>query len=133
MSQITLLLIQIVVILLTARMVGLVFRKLHQPQVVGEIMAGIMLGPSLLGWLSPDVSRLLFPASSLPFLSVLSQIGLLIFMFLVGLELNPKLLRKRSHTAVVTSHASIIVPFLLGALLALYLYPKLSLFAIDRF
>lgn len=126
MSQITLLLIQIVVILMTARMVGWVFRKLHQPQVVGEIVAGILLGPSLLGWLSPGVSLLLFPASSLPFLSVLSQIGLLIFMFLVGLELNPKLLRKRSHTAVVTSHASIIVPFLLGALLALYLYPKLS-------
>lgn len=126
MSQITLLLIQIVVILLTARLIGWAFRTIRQPQVVGEMMAGILLGPSLLGWAAPSVSRLLFPANSLPYLSVLSQIGLLIFMFLVGLELNPKLLRKRSHTAVITSHASILVPFFLGALLALYLYPRLS-------
>jgi Kef-type K+ transport system membrane component KefB len=126
MSQITLLLIQIIVILATARLIGWAFRKVHQPQVVGEMMAGILLGPSLLGWVAPNVSHALFPVNSLPFLNVLSQIGLLIFMFLVGLELNPKLLRKRSHTAVITSHASILVPFLLGTLLALYLYPRLS-------
>jgi len=126
MAQITLLLVQIIVILLTARLTGWLFRKIHQPQVIGEMVAGILLGPSLLGWVAPNVSRVLFPVNSLPFLSVLSQIGLLIFMFLVGLELNPKLLRKRSHTAVITSHASILVPFLLGALLALYLYPRLS-------
>ena len=126
MSEITLLLIQIIVILLTARIIGWAFRKIHQPQVIGEMMAGILLGPSLLGWVAPNVSGLLFPTSSLPYLSVLSQIGLLIFMFLVGLELNPKLLRKRSHTAVLTSHASILIPFLLGTVLALYLYPRLS-------
>ncbi|HYJ85576.1 MAG TPA: cation:proton antiporter [Pyrinomonadaceae bacterium] len=126
MLQITTLLIQIIVILLTARIVGWGFRKIHQPQVVGEMAAGILLGPSLLGWLAPDVFAVLFPLSSLGFLSTLSQIGLLVFMFLVGLELNPKLLRERARTALVTSHASILIPFLLGGLLALYLYPRLS-------
>ena len=126
MSQITLLLIQLIVILLTAGLIGWVFRKIHQPQVIGEMVAGILLGPSLLGWVAPGISGVLFPANSLPYLSVLSQIGLLIFMFLVGLELDLKLLRKRSHTAVLTSHASILIPFFLGSLLALYLYPRLS-------
>lgn len=126
MSQITLLLVQIIVILVAARIIGWGFRKIHQPQVIGEMTAGILLGPSLLGWVAPGFSAVLFPADSLPFLSVLSQIGLLLFMFLVGLELNPSLLRKRSHTAVLTSHASIFIPFLLGALLSLYLYPRLS-------
>lgn len=126
MSQLTLLLLQIIVILLAARLTGWVFQKFHQPQVAGEMMAGILLGPSLLGWLAPDVFGVLFPASSLPFLNILSHIGLLIFMFLVGLEINPKLLRERSYTAVLTSQASILVPFLLGLLLAVYLYPRLS-------
>jgi Kef-type K+ transport system membrane component KefB len=126
MVQITTLLIQIIVILVTARAVGWVFRKIHQPQVVGEMLAGILLGPSLLGWLAPQASLVLFPPSSLGFLSTLSQIGLLVFMFLVGLELNPRLIRDRGHTAVITSHASILIPFLLGGILALYLYPRLS-------
>ncbi|GAB4147420.1 MAG: hypothetical protein Fur0021_06260 [Candidatus Promineifilaceae bacterium] len=120
------LLIQIGVILVVARIVGFIFRKLHQPQVMGEMVAGILLGPSLLGWLAPAASAALFPPDSLGYLNSLSQIGLLIFMFLVGLELDPQILRGRGHAAVVTSHVSILAPFFLGTLLALYLYPRLS-------
>jgi Kef-type K+ transport system membrane component KefB len=93
---------------------------------MGEMVAGILLGPSLLGWLYPGISAVLFPPASLAFLNSLSQIGLLLFMFLVGAELDPEILRGRKHTAVVTSHVSIIIPFFLGTLLALYLYPRLS-------
>ena len=119
-------LLQIGVILVTARLIGWLFRRIQQPQVIGEMVAGILLGPSLLGWLAPDISAALFPSESLGFLNSLSQVGLVLFMFLVGLELNPKTLRERGPTAVITSQASIIAPFLLGALLALYLYPRLS-------
>jgi Kef-type K+ transport system membrane component KefB/nucleotide-binding universal stress UspA family protein len=122
-----LLILQIGVILIAARAVGLVFRKLfHQPQVVGEMAAGIFLGPSLLGWAAPDVSAYLFPPASLPFLSSVSQVGLLIYMFMVGLEFDTRLMRGRGHAAVVTSHVSIIAPFFLGSLVALFLYPRLS-------
>lgn len=120
------LIIQIGVILVTARVVGLLFRKIHQPQVVGEMVAGILLGPSLLGWLAPEVSAVLFPLESLGYLNALSQVGLLLFMFLIGLELDLKLLRGRGEAAVITSHVSIVAPFFLGSMLALYLYPRLS-------
>jgi len=90
------------------------------------MVAGILLGPSLLGWLAPGVSSALFPPTSLSLLNALSQVGLIVFMFLVGLEFNQQNLKGKQHTAVVTSHASIIAPFFLGSVLALYLYPKLS-------
>ncbi|HJU72219.1 MAG TPA: cation:proton antiporter [Gemmatimonadaceae bacterium] len=121
-----LLLAQVAAILLCARVLGRALGLVGQPKVIGEMLAGILLGPSLLGWLAPDVSTALFPAASLGFLNALSQIGLLFFMFLVGLELDPKLIRGREHVVVIASHASIIAPFLLGALLALFLYPRLS-------
>jgi Kef-type K+ transport system membrane component KefB/nucleotide-binding universal stress UspA family protein len=120
------LILQIAVILLAARAVGWLFRRLNQPQVVGEMAAGILLGPSLLGWLAPAASAALFPPESLGYLNTLSQVGLLFFMFLVGLEFDPRLLRGRGHAAVVISHVSIVVPFFLGAVLALFLYPRLS-------
>jgi K+:H+ antiporter len=126
MPSLMILLLQIGVILVGAWGVGRLFRLIRQPQVMGEMVAGILLGPSLLGWLWPDFSASLFPPTSLGSLQSLSQIGLLIFMFLIGLELNPKTLRERGHAAVVTSHASILAPFLLGSVLALYLYPRLS-------
>jgi len=126
MLHLPLLLLQVGAIVVTARLVGWLFRKIHQPQVMGEMFAGILLGPSLLGWVAPGVSAALFPPESLGYLNALSQVGLVLFMFLVGLELQPQLLRERGHTAVVTSHASIIAPFLLGSALALFLYPRLS-------
>jgi Kef-type K+ transport system membrane component KefB len=121
-----LLLVQIIVILLAARLVGALVKRLGQPQVVGEMLAGIALGPSLLGAHAPAVAAALFPADSLGFLNALSQIGLLVFMFLVGLELDPKTVRERGRAAVVISHASIVAPFLLGAILAIVLYPTLA-------
>jgi Kef-type K+ transport system membrane component KefB len=126
MPHLPTLLLQIGVILIVSRFVGQLFRKMHQPQVMGEMVAGILLGPSLLGWVAPGISAALFPPESLGYLNSLSQIGLLLFMFLVGLELDPQILRGRGHMALVTSHVSIIAPFLLGTLLALFLYPRLS-------
>lgn len=121
-----LLIAQIAIILFFARVLGRGMRLIGQPKVVGEMVAGLMLGPSLLGWLAPTVSTALFPQSSVGFLNALSQIGLLFFMFLVGLELDAKLIRGRGQVVLVSSHASIVAPFLLGVCLALYLYPRLS-------
>jgi Kef-type K+ transport system membrane component KefB len=94
--------------------------------VVGEMVAGILLGPSLLGWVAPHFSSILFPVASLDYLNTISQIGIVIYMFLVGLALNPESLKGHRHAAVLTSHVSSVVPFLLGTVLAFFLYPKLS-------
>jgi Kef-type K+ transport system membrane component KefB/nucleotide-binding universal stress UspA family protein len=126
MSFLLTLIIQIAVIIIVSRIIGLLFRQIQQPQVVGEMVAGILLGPSVLGWLAPHVSAFIFPAASLRFLNTLSQLGLLLFMFIIGLELDPKLLKGRGHAAVLISHVSIILPFMLGTFIALYLYPLLS-------
>lgn len=120
------LVLQIAVILVAARIVGFLFQKIHQPQVMGEMVAGILLGPSLLGWVAPGVSAALFPPASLSYLNALSQVGLVVFMFVVGLALDPSELRGHGHAAVLTSHVSIAAPFCLGGLAALYLYPRLS-------
>ncbi len=121
-----LLLAQIVVVLGAAAVAGRIMRAARQPRVVGEMVAGLVLGPSVLGAMLPGVSATLFPPASLGFFGALSQIGLLLFMFLVGLELDLRVLRKRGHLAILTSHASITAPFLLGTALALLLYPRLS-------
>ena len=120
------LVLQIAVILVAARVVGFLFQKINQPQVMGEMVAGILLGPSLLGWLAPNVSAALFPASSMGYLNALSQVGLVVFMFVVGLALDPSELHGYGHAAVLTSHMSIVAPFCVGGLTALYLYPRLS-------
>jgi Kef-type K+ transport system membrane component KefB len=125
MSDIKILILQICVILVTSYSVGWLLRKFHQPQVVGEMVAGVLLGPSLLGWIAPGFSAALFPPQSLAALYLLSQVGLLLFMFMVGLELDTKKLRELGPIAVVISHTSIIVPFVFGALLAYHLYPKI--------
>jgi Kef-type K+ transport system membrane component KefB len=119
-------LIQIVIILAVVQLVGVALRKISQPTVVGEMLAGILLGPSVLGALWPTGYALLFPAGSVRFLASVSQLGLVMFMFLVGLELRPADLRGRGHTAVLVSHTSIVLPLFLGTLLSLVLYPVLG-------
>jgi Kef-type K+ transport system membrane component KefB/nucleotide-binding universal stress UspA family protein len=121
-----LVLIEILAVIGLSRLMGQVCRFLKQPLVIGEIIAGIMLGPSLLGLIFPTFAAALFPPETLPFLEILSQIGLIFFMFLIGLELNPKYLKGQLDIAILVSHVSILVPFSLGAILALLLYPLLS-------
>ena len=120
------LLVASAVIIVVARVVGAVFQRINQPQVVGEIVAGIVLGPSVLGAISPGLSHHLFDPKMLPFLDVLAQVGLIFFMFLIGLELDTRLIRGRGHTAATVSHVSIIAPFLLGAVAALVIFPTVG-------
>ncbi len=115
-----------VVIIIVAKLFGSLFRAIRQPPVMGEMVAGITLGPSILGLLSPAISSYLFPASSMGALSVLSQLGVVLFMFIVGMELDIQHLRERVSSAIMVSHASIVVPFLLGSTLALFLYQSLA-------
>ncbi len=110
-------------VILTGRALGWLFARLRQPPVIGEVMAGILLGPSLLG---REVSGWLLPASVAPYLEIVAQLGVVLYMFLIGLELNGELLRRRATTTLAISHASIVAPFLLGAGLSLLLYPVLS-------
>jgi Kef-type K+ transport system membrane component KefB len=119
-------LLALVVVIAASRALGAVFRWLRQPPVIGEVVAGIVLGPSLLGHVAPNVQGFLLPREVAPYLGVIAQVGVILFMFLVGLELDTRLLRKRSNATVAISHASIVVPFVLGSALALWLYPKLS-------
>lgn len=122
----SLLLIQIVVILLLSRLIAFLMSKIGQPMVIGEIIAGIVLGPSVLAYFLPGVSQFIFQPASLPNLNFLSQVGLILFMFIIGLELDIRLLKHKAHTAVVVSHASIIIPFTMGASLAYFLYQRFA-------
>ena len=117
-----LLILQACVIIVAARVVGLVARRFGQPGVIAEVIAGILLGPSLLGRVAPQIAAQLFPKASLPGLSLLSQVGLVFFMFLIGLELDPKLLRGRGARSFSISVAGIFVPFALGAWYALHIF-----------
>jgi Kef-type K+ transport system membrane component KefB len=127
----SILLIQIITIIFVARFFGWICRKIGQPSVIGEIIAGIVLGPSLVGMYFPEFSTLLFPKESLGNLQFLSQIGLIFFMFVIGMELDLKSLKNKAHDAVVISHASIIIPFALGIGLAYFIYPSFAPKGID--
>lgn len=120
------LMLQIILIVLIARFFGMLFLKIKQPAVIGEILAGIVLGPSLLGSYFPEISSFLFPQESFQSLQILSQVGLIFFMFIIGMELDLKILKNKAHAAVVISHASIIFPYFLGVCLAYFLYESFA-------
>lgn len=115
-------LLDIAVVIVTARLMGRLFRRFRQPAVLGEIVGGILLGPTLLGALPGNLDNVLFPPEVRPYLTVIAQLGLVLFMFIVGLEVDLTLIRDRQRTATVISVSSIVVPFTLGALLAFALY-----------
>jgi Kef-type K+ transport system membrane component KefB len=117
-------LLQLIVILFAAKGTGWLFTKIGQQAVMGEIVAGILLGPSLLGLIAPDVSHALFPKESLTYLSILSQLGLLRFMFVIGMELDIDSIRARFGESMVISHSSIAVPFILGVGFAFFTFDK---------
>ena len=125
-TPLSILLTQIIVILTMAGLFRRLFRLIHQPPVMGEMVAGIVLGPSVLGLIYPPALAFLFPPSSLETLRQLSQIGVVLFMFIVGTELNIRYVREKGSAAVMISHASIIVPFLLGTALSIFLYRELA-------
>lgn len=120
-SPLALLLAQIASILVVSRLLGLVTRRLGQPLVIAEVLAGVVLGPSLLGWLWPEAMATLFPGTSLPVLKTLSEVGLVLFMFLIGLELDPRLLAGRARSSIAVGYTSILAPFGLGAVAAWWL------------
>ena len=120
------LLAQIITIIIIARFFGWIFKKIGQPSVIGEIIAGIFLGPSVIGFYFPEFSIGLFPKESLGNLQFLSQIGLILFMFVIGMELDLKVLKNKANDAVVISHASIIFPFTLGIILAYFIYNQFA-------
>ena len=116
-------LLALVSILLLGRWMGKLFAYFGQPRVIGEMVAGIMLGPSLLGQIWPAAQHFILPTNVAPYLGIIAQIGVILYMFLVGLELNAGLIKSRAHATIAISHTSILVPFLLGVTLALWLFP----------
>ena len=110
--------LQLLVILAVCQVTAWLFRKVKQSQVVSEMIAGVLLGPSLFGWLFPGASAFLFPKASMPILFAFAQVGLVLYMFLVGLEFDPALLREKLRSAALVSAAGIAAPFVLGGLIA---------------
>jgi len=120
--------LQLGFILGLCRLVGWLARLIHQPQVVGEMIAGVVMGPSLLGWLFPAAQAWLFPEQSKTILFAVSQVGLALYMFLVGLELRSDILRQRVRSAVSVSVAGMLTPFVLGGMLGFWLVDQPDMF-----
>ena len=116
-------LLDVAVVVAAARLAGRLFRRFGQPAVLGEIAAGIALGPTLLGLLPGDLDMLLFPMEVRGALAVIAQLGLVLFMFIVGLEVDMSLIRGRERAASAVAVSSMVVPFALGAGVAVVLYP----------
>ncbi len=120
--------LQLAVILAACRIVGIIFKKMGQSQVVSEMITGVLLGPSLLGWAFPEFSAYLFPPESKPILFAVCQVGLVLYMFLIGVDFDVDLIKSRIRSAASVSAAGIVVPFIFGGLIALYLVSDTSLF-----
>ncbi|HVY23434.1 MAG TPA: cation:proton antiporter [Steroidobacteraceae bacterium] len=118
--------VQLLMIIVISQLIGKLFIRMGQPAVVGEMTAGILLGPSLFGLLTPASFAFVFPQNSLGMLKLLSQVGVCLFMFAVGMEVNVKHVRNKVHVAVAVSHVSIIFPYLLGVLLAYFLFSEMA-------
>lgn len=123
-SSLTVLLFQIIIILITVRIFSHLFKYIGQPGVIGEIVAGIILGPSVLGLFFPDFFHALFPAESLTNLELLSQIGLVLFMFVIGMDVDFSMLKNKMNETLVISHAGIIIPFFLGIVSSFWIYEE---------
>lgn len=123
-DQIIVLFSQILTIIIFSSICAYILKALGQTRVIGEMIAGILLGPSVFGLFFPDIFNMIFPAGSMPSLRLLSQVGLLFFMFVVGLELKISNLKNRISAAVIISHVSIVFPFILGAVISLSIYKK---------
>jgi Kef-type K+ transport system membrane component KefB len=120
-------LIQMIVIVTSARLFGVVFRRMGQPQVCGEIAAGLILGPSVFGGLFPNLFQIVFDPSVGQVFAILSQIGLILLMFLIGLEFDFGHLVDGRRTAVSVSAVGVILPFGLGFLLGRWMAAQLGL------
>jgi Kef-type K+ transport system membrane component KefB len=120
------LLLALAAVVVAGRLLGWLLRSAGQPPVIGEVLGGILLGPSFLGRVAPDAAAYILPSSVAPLLGSVAQVGVVLYMFFVGLGLNTDLIRRRAYTTVWISHASIVAPFVLGSVLAVYLYPRVS-------
>jgi Kef-type K+ transport system membrane component KefB len=137
MNDLSVLILQIFVVILFSRLLGVFIQKLHQPQVVGEMLAGVLLGPTLLSSLSINIASL-FSSDNLTGIYAISQLGLILFLFLIGLEVDINLLKGHGKTTFFISLMSMLIPFFLGWVLARYLYlnfssPDVSLFVFSLF
>lgn len=117
-------LLLLALVMILARILGAALRAMGQPAVIGEVLAGIVLGPSILGRLSPELATMIVPPGIAPQLAVLAEVGVILFMFVIGLELDTTLLRQRVRATLAIAHASIAFPFALGCGAALWLYPR---------
>lgn len=125
-SGLAYILLSLVAITIVARVCGYLFQKMGQPAVMGEVVGGILLGPSFLGKMFPMVAVLLISPASLPYLNIIAQIGIILYMFLVGLELDINQLKKSAHTTFIISHSSILLPFVLGSAFALFIFKDMA-------
>jgi Kef-type K+ transport system membrane component KefB len=119
-------LLALIAVIVLGQFLGAIFRLIGQPPVIGEVVAGILLGPSLLGRIAPDAANYLLPPSIAPSIGVIAQLGVILYMFVLGLELDTDFLRKHGRASIMISHTSILLPFVLGAWLALALYPRFA-------
>ena len=125
-NQLLHMLMALATVVVVARLFGYLFRLIHQPPVIGEVVGGIVLGPSILGRLAPEAANYVLPATTAPFLALLAQLGIIFYMFLIGLELDMKMIKKSGMPALIISNFSIVVPFLLGCALATQLFHQYS-------